>query len=235
MTKVILALRGADLGERLLRPSLREQLAGVGATAVQVNLDDADVAPALRFDPGRPVTALVSVWTGADAESAVGTVAEFAGGSELRAYRVTERVRLDPAPVPNGVRSDVFAQVALLRKPASMTWESYLQDWMVRHTPIAIRTQNTSAYVQNTVEDVLTPEAPEVPEVPEIPETPEVSAIVEEHFPMAALTDPHAFYGSGGDDAELQRRSDELMASVARFGGDQGLDLVPTSRYFWAL
>lgn len=231
MTKVILVLRGVDLGERLLRPSLREQLAGVGATAVQVNLDDADVAPALRFGPGRPVTALVSVWTGADAESAVGTAAEFAGGSELRAYRVTERVRLDPVPVPvpNGVRSDVFAQVALLRKPASMRWEDYLQDWKVRHTPIAIRTQNTSAYVQNTVEDVLTPEAPEVPE------TPEVSAIVEEHFPMAALTDPHAFYGSGGDDAELRRRSDELMASVARFGGDQGLDLVPTSRYFWVL
>ena len=61
------------------------------------------------------------------------------------------------------------------------------------------------------------------------------AAIVEEHFPMAALTDPHAFYGSGGDDAELSRRMTELMASVARFGADQGLDLVPTSRFFWTL
>ena len=52
---------------------------------------------------------------------------------------------------------------------------------------------------------------------------------------MAALTDPHAFYGSGGDDAELNRRMTELMASVARFGADQGLDLVPTSRYYWEL
>ena len=223
MTKLIFALSGADLGDRLLGPSLREELAAVGATAVQVNLDDAEVTPALRFGPGRPVTALVSVWTGADARSVVNTVSEFGGASEPHAYRVTERVRLDPAPVPDGVRSDVFAQVALLRKPESMTREDYLERWMVRHTPIAIRTQNTSTYVQNTVEDVLTPEAPEI------------SAIVEEHFPMAALTDSHAFYGSGGDDVELQRRRDELMASVARFGGDRGLDLVPTSRYFWTL
>jgi hypothetical protein len=52
---------------------------------------------------------------------------------------------------------------------------------------------------------------------------------------MAAMTDPHEFYGSRGDDAELDRRMTELMASVARFGADQGLDLVPTSRYYWSL
>ena len=65
--------------------------------------------------------------------------------------------------------------------------------------------------------------------------SPEISGIVEEHFPMAGMTDSHAFYGSGGDDAELNRRITELMTSVARFGADQGLDLVPTSRYFWHL
>ncbi len=43
----------------------------------------------------------------------------------------------------------------------------------------------------------------------------------------------HAFYGSGGDDAELNRRLTELMASVARFGADHDLDLVPTSRYLY--
>jgi hypothetical protein len=52
---------------------------------------------------------------------------------------------------------------------------------------------------------------------------------------MAALTDVHEFYGSGGDDEELNRRITDLMASVARFGADQGLDLVPTSRYVWEL
>ena len=104
-----------------------------------------------------------------------------------------------------------------------MSPAKYLEYWQVHHTPIAIRTQNTSGYIQNIVEEALTPSSPDL------------AAIVEEHFPMAALTDPHAFYGSGGDDAELARRMTELMASVATFGADQGLDLVPSSRYFWRL
>ena len=52
---------------------------------------------------------------------------------------------------------------------------------------------------------------------------------------MEGMADPHAYYGSRGDDAELRRRSAELMESVARFGADQNLDLVPTSRYLWRL
>ncbi|GAB2827990.1 EthD domain-containing protein [Actinocorallia aurea] len=223
VTKVVLALHGASLGERLDAASFREALAAVGATGVQVNLDDADVAPALRFGPGEPITALVSVWTGGDPADAVAVVAKAADEPQPHAYRVTERVRLDPAPVPDGVRADVCAQIAVLRRPAAMTREEYLEYWMVHHTPIAIRTQNTSAYIQNIVEQALTPTSPEI------------SAIVEEHFPMAALTDPHAFYGSGGDAAELHRRTDELLTSSARFGATDGLDLVPTSRYAWSL
>ena len=45
----------------------------------------------------------------------------------------------------------------------------------------------------------------------------------------------HAFYGSGGDDAELDRRITELMASVSRIGADRDLDLVPTSRYLYVV
>jgi hypothetical protein len=48
---------------------------------------------------------------------------------------------------------------------------------------------------------------------------------------MAGMHDVHAFYGSGGDDAELASRMERLMASVARFGADRDLDLVPTSRF----
>lgn len=223
MPKLIVVLHGADLGARLAAPTLRTTLAAVGASAVQINLDDADVVPAMRFGPGELVTALASIWTDGDPAAAITAVATAAEEPEPHAYRVTERVRLDPAPVPDGTRSDVLAQVALLRRPASMTEEQYLEYWMLHHTPIAIRTQNTSCYVQNVVEEALTPTSPPV------------AAIVEEHFPMAALTDPHAFYGSRGDDAELRRRTSELMTSVAKFGADQGLDLVPTSRYFWHL
>ncbi|EXG82926.1 EthD domain-containing protein [Cryptosporangium arvum] len=223
MRKLIVAVHGADPGPRLSAHTLREALGSVGATALQVNVDDEAVAPALRFGPGAPITALVSVWTHGDPGAVVATVAAAAGDAEPHAYRVSERVRLDPAPVPDGERADVLAQVALLRRPASMTREQYLEYWMVHHTPIAIRTQGTVCYVQNVVEEALTAASPPV------------AAIVEEHFPMDALTDPHAFYDSRGDEAELRRRTTELLASCARFGADQGLDLVPTSRYRWAL
>jgi hypothetical protein len=45
----------------------------------------------------------------------------------------------------------------------------------------------------------------------------------------------HAFYGSGGDDAELSARLDRLMTSVARIGFDHDIDLVPSSRYAYEL
>ncbi|MGA6204351.1 hypothetical protein [Nocardia testacea] len=224
MTKLIIALHGTGLDTRLAAPELRNALATAGATAVALNLDDADVAPAMmRFGPAARITALVSVWTEGDPAAAVRTVADVAEEPAPHAYRVREHVRLDPLPVPDGTRSDALADIALLRRPESMPRAEYLRYWLVHHTPIAIRTQNTVAYIQNVVEETLTPAAPEV------------AAVVEEHFPMAAMTDPHEFYGSGGDQAELDRRITELMASVARFGADTGLDLVPTSRYHWNL
>ena len=222
-TKVILAVHGEDRVQELFLESFRRRLASIGAISLQVNVDDAHVGAALRFGPGAPIAAVVSVATAGDLAEVVGIVADAVADPDLHAYRVTERVRLDPAPTPDGVRANVVAQMALLRRPESMSREDYLAYWMLQHTPIAIRTQNTSAYVQNIVEETLTPLSPTI------------AAIVEEHFPMAALTDVHEFYGSRGDDAELGRRMSELMASVAAFGADQGLDLVPTSRYFWAL
>jgi hypothetical protein len=102
-----------------------------------------------------------------------------------------------------------------------MSLEEYLRVWLGGHTPIASETQHTFGYVQNVVEEALTPGAPEI------------SAIVEELFLMAGMTDVHAFYGSGGDPEELDRRITRLMTSVARFGADTGLDLVPTSRYLY--
>jgi hypothetical protein len=224
MAKLIIALHGTGLDARLAAPELRNALATAGATAVALNLDDADVAPAMmRFGPAARITALVSAWTDGDPAAAVDVVSDAAEEPAPHAYRVREHIRLDPLPVPDGTRSDALADIALLRRPESMPRAEYLRYWLVHHTPIAIRTQNTVAYIQNVVEEALTPSAPDI------------AAVVEEHFPMAAMTDPHAFYGSGGDKTELDRRITELMASVARFGADTGLDLVPTSRYHWNL
>jgi hypothetical protein len=221
-TKAILALHADGLGEPLLGQAFRDRLAAAGVSRVQVNLDDADVAAApLRFGPGAPITAVVSVWTEgslAEAVDAVRAVDPTADG-----WEVEERRPLEPPAVPDGERADALANVAFLRRPVAMSPEDWLEDWLQRHTSVAIQTQGTFGYVQNPVVAPLTPAAPEV------------AGIVEELFAMSAMTDNHAFYGSGGDDGELQRRFTRLMESVARFGADQGLDLVPTSRYTWSL
>lgn len=225
MTSKLIAVLYGDHPRPVLRgETLRERLAAAGCTAVQVNVDDADVAPAMRLGPGdaagRPIIAFVIVWT----EDTGSTLAVLAGlGEGSHAYRVTEHRRLDPPAVPDGERADALTNVAVLRRPDGMSRAEYLEYWLVQHTPIAIRTQATFGYIQNVVEEALTEGAPTI------------AAIVEELFPMAAMTDPHAFYGTGGDDEELSRRIKALMTSVARFGAGNGLDLVPTSRYRWIL
>ena len=60
---------GDDLATSLRDPALHARLAAVGATRLQVNVDDEAVAPAMRiptFD--QPISAIVSVWTALDGE-----------------------------------------------------------------------------------------------------------------------------------------------------------------------
>ena len=85
------------------------------------------------------------------------------------------------------------------------------------------RPRRPFGYVQNRVLAALTDD------------TPAIDAVVEELFPTAALHDIHAFYGSGGSQAELDRRITRLLESCAVMGADRDLDVVPTSRYTWAL
>jgi hypothetical protein len=221
VSKLIFAVWGDDLADRLRDAELHERLADAGVRRLQVNVEDEHVAGALRIDHlDDPIAGFVTVW---DAEP--GPVAE-----ELRrvaraahGYRVDERRRLDPPEAWDGSRADALANVAVLRRPTELGREEWLRRWMLDHTAVGIRTQATFGYQQNIVLEPLTPDAPRV------------DGIVEELFPSAAVTDIHAFYGSGGDDAELGRRIDVLMASVARIGADRDIDLVPTSRYLYDL
>ena len=88
--------------------------------------------------------------------------------------------------------------------------------------PIAIRTQATFGYVQNIVLEPVTADAPRIDAhrrgaVPERRRSPTCTRST-----AAAATTPSWAAGST-----------ELMASVARFGADHDLDLVPTSRYLY--
>jgi hypothetical protein len=216
------ALWGTAIDATLRAPELREALRAAGATRLQVNVDDADVAAAkLRittFDT--PVCAVASVWTEGGPARFSGLLAGIAERSA--GWEVEERTPLVPPPTADGQRCPALAQIGFLRIPPDLTAGEWLRRWQGLHTSVAIQTQATFGYVQNRV-------------LRAVHGSDRVDALVEELFPMAAMTDLHAFYGSGGDDAELRRRLTLLIESVTRFGAHESLDALPTSRYVYEL
>jgi hypothetical protein len=226
--KIVAALWDADL-DGLRSGDLRARLHDVGVTRLQLNVDDPDIPDsALRlqvFD--QPLSCVVSVWCGEvekkqeKEESVLDVLRPLAG--RLAAWQVEERIPLAPPGQPGGERADALAQVAFLRRPADLSYDDWLAHWHGPHTQIAMETQATFGYVQNRVLAALTDD------------TPAIDAVVEELFATAALHDIHAFYGSGGSQAELDRRITQLLESCAVMGADHDLDVVPTSRYVWRL
>ena len=214
---------GDDLPARLQDARLHQRLADAGVRRLQLNLDDADVAPAMRIATGpEHIRAIVSTWS--DGDVADGVTAVLAETTPwLAGWEVDERLPIPPPESPAGARMDALANVAVLKRPDDLGRDEWLHRWLVDHTPIAIATQASFGYVQN----IVTRELTDVPR--------RVDALVEELFPSAGMVDMHAFYGSGGDDAELNDRLTKLMASVARIGFDRDIDLVPGSRYVYDL
>jgi hypothetical protein len=205
-----------------LRGDLAERLQDGGATDVVVRVADHHVDDAVvrmtTFE--QPVEAVISAWF----DTVTPAVALLAGAlgdvcERAASYLVTESVPLrPPAEAPDG-RTPGFANLALLRRPDRLSVDEWLDAWQGHHTKVAIDTQSTFGYVQHVVVRALSPDAPPL------------DAIVEELFPVGALDDFHIFFDTGGSDDELGRRMELMGQSVARFGGEEQLDVIPTSRY----
>lgn len=221
----MVTLRSANPDEQWctrLRTRVATELSELDLAGLTVNVRDAAVSASMMtlttLDP--PVAAVVSIWTqqyyGAPLLRALELLAAECQVSA--AYLVTESVPLPGPEVAPSARTPGLANVALLRRPPDLDIATWLQRWHIDHTPVAIATQATFGYTQNTVVRALTPDAPPI------------DAIVEELFPIEAVSDLHAFFGAA-DDADLGDRMGKMAASVARFGADRDIDTVPTSRY----
>lgn len=209
--------------------SLRERLPAVlrklDVRSARLNLDDADVAPAAALRQRRmeaQPAAVLQVWVNSanDPLRAPLDAAVAAQAARFAAYLVTESVPLRNTQYPPraGERTEGFAQIALLQRTPRLDAEAWRRHWQTVQTPVAIETQSTFEYVQNAVVRALTDGAPPL------------DAIVEECFPAAAMTDPHAFFDAPGDEAKFQRNLARMMDSVNRFL-DLPIDCMPTSQY----
>ncbi|BBY67043.1 EthD domain-containing protein [Mycolicibacterium helvum] len=227
MEKVIVTLRtGAadDQWAEQMRGPVAQELLALGLPGLTVNVRDSDVRDSLMtlttLDP--PVQALVSLWTQQYYGDQVLMALELLGhqAEEIAAYLVTESAPLPPPPTPLGERAPGLSNMALLRRPPDMDEPTWLSRWHGNHTPVAIATQSTFGYVQNYVVRALTENAPVI------------NAIVEELFPIESVSSLHAFFGAA-DDADLQSRMEQMVASTAAFGANVNIDAVPTSRYLY--
>ncbi len=207
-----------------LRGPVADGLLAAGARGLQVNVADDAVAGGVmqlvHTDP--QMEAVVGVWVDSAVAALRRPVDEAVAGAVGRwaAYLVTESEPLpDGAPAPPGQRTRGYANLAFLRRPPGLDPATWLSRWQDDHTPVAIETQSTFRYVQDVVVRPLTAGAPEI------------DGIVEECFPIEALTDLHAFFDAVGDDERLTRNLGRMTESVARFGANASIDVVPTSEY----
>ncbi|MUM18275.1 hypothetical protein FZI91_03965 [Mycobacterium sp. CBMA271] len=227
MEKVVFVLRqpsdaATDEWAEHLRTDIADKVRALGVHGLTVCVHDAAVrAASLRLvtlDP--PFAAAVSVWVRQSYGAEVGEIGTILAQSSAAAhgYLVAESVPLpSPAPEP-GARSTGFTNIALLRRPVDMPFEAWRQQWQGVHTQNALDLQSTIGYEQNLVVRAVTVDAPEI------------SAIVFEHFPTSALTDPLAWYDAA-DQQQLTARAMAMLDSVKAFGAHTNLDTIATSRY----
>ena len=215
-----------DAYAQRLRSELGAGLRNAGALALKINVADSAVEPAagLRQMHTLPqADAFINLWVDSAIAKLRRPFDDIIAAHSLRyaAYLVSESqpLRNLRRPAQAGERTDGFAQMALLRRPAALGYEEWLDIWHNSHTTVAVETQSNFEYIQNLVIRRLTPDGPAY------------DAIVEECFPAAAMTDPYTFFDAPGDEAKFQHNLKRMMDSVQRFIDMEQLDVVPTSQY----
>jgi len=202
--------------------TVAERLIAEGSRGLAVTLADERAVSGLRITQmPEPLAATVSVWLDtalarAGIERALTEVsARVAGYLALESVPIVNRAHRPPL----GERIPGLYSVALLEKPATLTYADWLQRWQVEHTPVAIETQSTFLYIQNVLVRPLTADAPPW------------AAIVEEAFPAAAATDPLIFYNAGGSPETLAAHQRRMMQSCERFIDFSHFETHPMSAY----
>ena len=195
-------------------PSAHERL--------RISVVDDDVAAGKRLRIGKlepAKAAFASFWIeqAQDREGVErvlsGTCGRFAG------YLVVESRPLVNRVARAGARTPGFALVSCIEPKDGLAYDEFLRLWHEQQRACAIETQATFGYVRNEIVRALTTGAPTW------------AAIVEENFPLAALTDPAAFYDAVGDPAKLKRNSKRMIDTCQGFLAQDRVESHPMSEW----
>jgi uncharacterized protein (TIGR02118 family) len=152
---------------RVADPDL-ERLCALPARQVVVHRPLPDEPPEQPPDVHAVVVAWTPDVTGDEPDAA--TVAAWAPGGHVDAYRVDEHVQIDAGLQPaDGDEPPGLCRLVFVRRAAALTRDEMAAHWTERHTPIVHRHHPAFwHYVQNVVVAPITPHAPEVDGVAEM-------------------------------------------------------------------
>ncbi len=210
---------GADLRNTLLSdvvPMLRHS----GASQVSLNLADEDVEQGRGVtirNASSPIRGMLSFWmdNSDDRDPCEQAIAQTV--ESLAGYLVVESRPLIHSP-PIGSRTPGANLVTCINRKPGLSDEIFFDLWNREHRKVALEIQSTFSYVRNAVVRKLTHGAPDR------------DGIVEEGFPIEALTDPLAWYDCDSAE-EHQRRVKAMLASVIAFLDLSVMDSTPMSEY----
>jgi hypothetical protein len=211
---------GADLRGALIEKAV-PALRAAGSSQIAVNVEDEHVSQgagvAIRHsDP--PIRAMVSFWMQNADDRAPCEAALAAHANSLWGYLVVESRPLLHEP-PVGERAPGANLVTCIKQKADIGCDEFIDRWNNEHRKVAVETQSTFAYVRNAVVRRLTPEGFDW------------DGIVEESFPIEALTDPHVWYDCTDED-EYKKRLQRMIDSVMAFLDLSVLESTPMSEYW---
>ncbi|MEZ5383518.1 MAG: EthD domain-containing protein [Microthrixaceae bacterium] len=194
-----------DLRDHLLGATAPALAAG-GAVATTISVADERVSGDGVFSfssEGDPKDALVSFWLEVSADRAWAESLLSEAFGTLHGYLVCESTPLVAAPPARpGDRSEGATQITCVAARPDLTHTEFVERWQGPLCRAAIECQQTLSYVRNEVVRPLTPDAPDW------------WAIVEEAFPIEALTDPEVFYDAEGDPEALAANQARLFDAV---------------------
>ena len=199
-------------------------LARLGAQSVRINVADEHVAAgtAVRVGKMEPKSGFVTFWLH-EADDLRGEllVALSAHASRIAAYLVVESTPLRNTTqlAKPGARPPGFNAVTAIAPKDGLSYDEFIRRWHTEHRVVALETQSTFAYVRNEIVRALTPDAPHW------------AALVEESFPIEALTDQEVWYAAVGSPERLERNRRRMIESCLAFLALDRVESHPMSEY----
>ena len=200
------------------------ELAKRGAARLRIDVVDEAVAAGTDVRVGRmdpPKAAVVFYWL--DEGDLRGPIEEVLSGvaSRVESFLVVESepMRNTAHVAPLAERTPGFNLVTCIEPKDGMSYAEFVHHWHTEHRRCAFATQSTFAYVRNEIVRAYGDEAPPW------------AAIVEESFPIEALTDPRVWYRWEGSEEQFQRNRKWMIESCLAFLALDRVESHPMSEY----